>query len=131
MIFASSAPGFHAYRPVLGLVFAGQHAFYTFGDLVDELYLNMVMEYVPETVYCVMKRFGLPDLHFAWPPQPRKAQKIRRWWLRSGAFSSSRCSRTRGSSRRSCCGAFERSVTHEIRCTRQLLWMSCSVKKCY
>eukprot|EP00435_Cladocopium_sp_Y103_P036746 s1247_g9.t1 len=67
-----------------------KHAFYTSGDLVDELYLNMdpclkmgeadmtlltfsnyfqppkvvltigslVMEYVPETVYCVMKRYG-------------------------------------------------------------------------
>eukprot|EP00913_Durusdinium_trenchii_P030729 g28782.t1 len=39
-----------------------KHAFYTSGDLVDELYLNMVMEYVPETVYCVMKRFGRPSL---------------------------------------------------------------------
>jgi len=35
-----------------------KHAFYTSGDSADELYLNMVMEYVPETVYCVMKRFG-------------------------------------------------------------------------
>lgn len=35
-----------------------KHAFYTSGDSPDELYLNMVMEYVPETVYCVMKRFG-------------------------------------------------------------------------
>jgi len=35
-----------------------KHAFYTSGDSQDELYLNMVMEYVPETVYCVMKRFG-------------------------------------------------------------------------
>eukprot|EP00931_Biecheleriopsis_adriatica_P060053 TRINITY_DN3603_c0_g1_i1.p1 TRINITY_DN3603_c0_g1~~TRINITY_DN3603_c0_g1_i1.p1 ORF type:complete len:446 (+),score=94.39 TRINITY_DN3603_c0_g1_i1:28-1365(+) len=35
-----------------------KHAFYTSGDSSDELYLNMVMEYVPETVYCVMKRFG-------------------------------------------------------------------------
>jgi len=34
-----------------------KHAFYTSGDSPDELYLNMVMEYVPETVYCVMKRF--------------------------------------------------------------------------
>merc|ERR1719171_1519935 len=35
-----------------------KHAFYTSGDSPDELYLNMVMEYVPETVYCVMKRFA-------------------------------------------------------------------------
>lgn len=35
-----------------------KHAFYTSGESTDELYLNMVMEYVPETVYCVMKRFG-------------------------------------------------------------------------
>mmetsp|Transcript_140548 Transcript_140548/g.365702 ORF Transcript_140548/g.365702 Transcript_140548/m.365702 type:complete len:436 (+) Transcript_140548:84-1391(+) len=35
-----------------------KHAFYTSGDSADELYLNMVMEFVPETVYCVMKRFG-------------------------------------------------------------------------
>jgi len=35
-----------------------KHAFYTSGDSPDELYLNMVMEFVPETVYCVMKRFG-------------------------------------------------------------------------
>ncbi|CAE8722279.1 unnamed protein product, partial [Polarella glacialis] len=35
-----------------------KHAFYTSGDSADELYLNMVMEYVPETVYCVMKRFS-------------------------------------------------------------------------
>merc|ERR1719395_260849 len=34
-----------------------KHAFYTSGDSPDELYLNMVMEFVPETVYCVMKRF--------------------------------------------------------------------------
>eukprot|EP00929_Paragymnodinium_shiwhaense_P000554 TRINITY_DN10079_c0_g1_i3.p1 TRINITY_DN10079_c0_g1~~TRINITY_DN10079_c0_g1_i3.p1 ORF type:complete len:521 (+),score=107.30 TRINITY_DN10079_c0_g1_i3:111-1673(+) len=34
-----------------------KHAFYTSGDSADELYLNMVMEFVPETVYCVMKRF--------------------------------------------------------------------------
>jgi glycogen synthase kinase 3 beta len=35
-----------------------KHAFYTSGDSPDELYLNMVMEYVPETVYCVMKRYA-------------------------------------------------------------------------
>lgn len=43
-----------------------KHAFYTSGDSADELYLNMVMEYVPETVYCVMKRFGKQKL-----PMPR------------------------------------------------------------
>jgi glycogen synthase kinase 3 beta len=40
-----------------------KHAFYTSGDSPDELYLNMVMEYVPETVYCVMKRFGKHKQH--------------------------------------------------------------------
>lgn len=35
-----------------------KHAFYTSGDSPDELYLNMVMEYVPETVYSVMKRYA-------------------------------------------------------------------------
>merc|ERR550537_316184 len=35
-----------------------KHAFYTSGDSPDELYLNMVMEYMPETVYGVMKRFS-------------------------------------------------------------------------
>lgn len=39
-------------------VVALKHAFYTSGDSADELYLNMVMEFVPETVYCVMKRFA-------------------------------------------------------------------------
>jgi len=39
-------------------IVALKHAFYTSGDSPDELYLNMVMEFVPETVYCVMKRFG-------------------------------------------------------------------------
>merc|ERR1740117_2255879 len=39
-------------------IVALKHAFYTSGDSPDELYLNMVMEFVPETVYCVMKRHG-------------------------------------------------------------------------
>lgn len=39
-------------------IVALKHAFYTSGDSPDELYLNMVMEFVPETVYCVMKRYG-------------------------------------------------------------------------
>jgi glycogen synthase kinase 3 beta len=44
-----------------------KHAFYTSGESHDELYLNMVMEYVPETVYCVMKRhsrqkLSMPDI---------------------------------------------------------------------
>ncbi|CAK0884130.1 unnamed protein product [Prorocentrum cordatum] len=43
-----------------------KHAFYTSGESPDELYLNMVMEYVPETVYCVMKRHGRQSL-----PMPR------------------------------------------------------------
>jgi len=34
-----------------------KHAFYTSGDSPDELYLNMVMEYLPETAYCSMKRY--------------------------------------------------------------------------
>jgi len=38
-------------------IVALKHAFYTSGDSPDELYLNMVMEFVPETAYCVMKRF--------------------------------------------------------------------------
>lgn len=39
-------------------IVALKHAFYTSGDTHDELYLNMVMEFVPETVYCVMKRYA-------------------------------------------------------------------------
>mmetsp|Transcript_33555 Transcript_33555/g.104435 ORF Transcript_33555/g.104435 Transcript_33555/m.104435 type:complete len:385 (-) Transcript_33555:342-1496(-) len=35
-----------------------KHAFYTSGDSPDELYLNMVMEFLPETAYCAMKRYG-------------------------------------------------------------------------
>mmetsp|Transcript_103202 Transcript_103202/g.300993 ORF Transcript_103202/g.300993 Transcript_103202/m.300993 type:complete len:437 (-) Transcript_103202:108-1418(-) len=38
-------------------IVALKHAFYTSGESPDELYLNMVMEFVPETAYCVMKRF--------------------------------------------------------------------------
>lgn len=43
-----------------------KHAFYTSGDSPDELYLNMVMEFVPETVYCAMKRFARQN-----QPMPR------------------------------------------------------------
>lgn len=35
-----------------------KHAFYTSGDKPDELFLNVVMEYVPETVYRVMKYYN-------------------------------------------------------------------------
>lgn len=31
-----------------------KHAFYTTGDKPDEVYLNVVMDYIPETVYRVM-----------------------------------------------------------------------------
>lgn len=33
------------------------NSFYTNGDSPDEVYLNVVMEYIPETVYRVMKNF--------------------------------------------------------------------------
>ena len=32
-----------------------RHYFYTNGDAQDEVYLNVVMEHVPETLYKVMK----------------------------------------------------------------------------
>lgn len=35
-----------------------KHAFYTQGDKQDEIYLNVVMEYVPETVYRVIKHYS-------------------------------------------------------------------------
>lgn len=35
-----------------------RHAFYTTGDKADELYLNVVMDYVPETVYSVVKHYN-------------------------------------------------------------------------
>jgi len=44
-------------------IVALKHAFYTSGDSADELYLNMVMEFVPETVYCVMRRFTRQGQH--------------------------------------------------------------------
>ncbi len=34
-----------------------KHAFYTTGDKSDEVYLNVVMDYVPETVYRVMRHY--------------------------------------------------------------------------
>jgi serine/threonine protein kinase len=34
-----------------------KHAFYTTGDKSDEVYLNVVMDYVPETCYRVMKHY--------------------------------------------------------------------------
>lgn len=33
------------------------NSFYTNGDNPDEVYLNVVMEFIPETVYRVMKNF--------------------------------------------------------------------------
>ena len=39
-------------------VIALRHAFYTTGDKPDELYLNLVMEFVPETVYSVIKHYN-------------------------------------------------------------------------
>mmetsp|Transcript_27495 Transcript_27495/g.20657 ORF Transcript_27495/g.20657 Transcript_27495/m.20657 type:complete len:154 (-) Transcript_27495:243-704(-) len=35
-----------------------KHAFYTKGDKEDEIYLNVVMDYVPETVYRVLKHYN-------------------------------------------------------------------------
>ena len=35
-----------------------KHAFYTTGDKPDEIYLNVVMDYIPETVYRVMKHYN-------------------------------------------------------------------------
>ena len=35
-----------------------EHAFYTQGDAPDEIYLNMVMDYVPETVFRVLKHYN-------------------------------------------------------------------------
>lgn len=32
-----------------------RHAFYTQGDKPEEIYLNVVMEYVPDTIYRVLK----------------------------------------------------------------------------
>ena len=34
-----------------------KHAFYTSGDKTDEVYLNVVMDYIPETVYRVMRHY--------------------------------------------------------------------------
>jgi serine/threonine protein kinase len=39
-------------------VIALRHAFYTTGDKPDELYLNLVMEFIPETVYRVIKHYN-------------------------------------------------------------------------
>lgn len=39
-------------------VIALKHAFYTQGDKQDEIYLNVVMDYVPETVYRVLKHYN-------------------------------------------------------------------------
>lgn len=35
-----------------------KHAFYTQGDKPDEIYLNVVMDYIPETVYRVLKHYN-------------------------------------------------------------------------
>ena len=35
-----------------------RHAFYTQGDNQDEIYLNFVMDYMPETVYRVLKHYN-------------------------------------------------------------------------
>ena len=34
-----------------------RHAFYTSGDKPDDVYLNIVMDYVPDTVYRVMRHY--------------------------------------------------------------------------
>jgi glycogen synthase kinase 3 beta len=35
-----------------------RHAFYTQGDKEDENYLNIVMDYVPETVFRILKHYN-------------------------------------------------------------------------
>ena len=35
-----------------------RHAFYTQGDKPDEIYLNVVMDYVPETVFRILKQYN-------------------------------------------------------------------------
>lgn len=35
-----------------------RHAFYTQGDKADEIYLNVVMDYVPETVFRILKHYN-------------------------------------------------------------------------
>lgn len=35
-----------------------KHAFYTQGDKQDEIYLNLVMDYMPETVSRVLKQYN-------------------------------------------------------------------------
>jgi len=35
-----------------------RHAFFTQGDKKDEIYLNVVMEYIPETVFRVIKHYN-------------------------------------------------------------------------
>ena len=35
-----------------------KHAFYTQGDKPDEIYLNIVMDYVPETVFRILKHYN-------------------------------------------------------------------------
>ena len=43
------------YHPnIIGL----RHAFFTQGDKPDEIYLNMVMDYVPETVHRIIKHYN-------------------------------------------------------------------------
>lgn len=34
-----------------------RQSFYTNGDKPDEMYLNVVMDYIPDTVYRVMKQY--------------------------------------------------------------------------
>ena len=45
-----------------------KHYFYTNGDAVDEVYLNVVMEHIPDTLYKVMKNYmkqkqNVPDMY--------------------------------------------------------------------
>jgi len=45
-----------------------KHYFYTNGDSNDEVYLNVVMEHVPDTLYKVMKNYMkqkqmIPDIY--------------------------------------------------------------------
>ena len=34
-----------------------RHYFYTNGDKPEEVYLNVVMDYIPDTIYRVMKNY--------------------------------------------------------------------------
>lgn len=39
-------------------IVAIRHAFYTIGDKPDELYLNLVMDYIPETIHRIVRHYN-------------------------------------------------------------------------